>query len=111
MRRNAAGSVTGHHLHNRLAVLRAERGTTRRDLAEAVGINVQTVGFLERGDYGPSVELALRLAAHFELPVEALFSLSPFPPMSAQLYAPSSPRPTNSPTTSSTTPSSTGATA
>ena len=80
-------AATGRQLHNRLAVLRAERGITRRQLADVVGINVQTVGFLERGDYGPSVELALRLADHFDLPVEAIFSLTPFPPMSAQLYA------------------------
>lgn len=96
-------------LHNRLAVLRAERGTTRRQLAEAIGVNVQTVGFLERGDYGPSVELALRLAGHFALPVEALFSLTPFPPMSAQLYpTPTSP---TAPTAASTTvPTQAGAT-
>ncbi|WP_432489431.1 helix-turn-helix transcriptional regulator [Kineococcus sp. SYSU DK018] len=79
-------SSSAKQLHNRLAVLRTERGITRRELAEAVGINVQTVGFLERGDYGPSVELALRLAGYFALPVEAIFSLTPFPPMSAQLY-------------------------
>ena len=84
---STAGDIS-RGLHNRLAVLRAERGLTRRQLAEAVGINPQTVGFLERGDYGPSVELALRLAAHFDLPVEAVFSLTPFPAMSAQLYAP-----------------------
>ncbi|MFC5931646.1 transcriptional regulator [Cryobacterium melibiosiphilum] len=73
-------------LHNRLAVLRAERGITRRQLAEAVGVNHQTIGFLERGDYRPSVELALQIATHFTLPVEAIFSLHPFAPMSAQLY-------------------------
>ena len=73
-------------LHNRLGVLRAERNVSRRHLAEAVGVNVQTVGFLERGDYGPSVELALHIAAYFALPVEAVFSLAPFPPMSSQLY-------------------------
>ncbi|WP_105034248.1 helix-turn-helix transcriptional regulator [Cryobacterium aureum] len=73
-------------LHNRLAILRAERGITRRQLAEAVGVNYQTIGFLERGDYRPSVELALQIATHFSLPVEAIFSLHPFPPMSAQLY-------------------------
>ena len=84
-------------LHNRLAVLRAERGATRRQLAEAVGVNVQTIGFLERGDYGPSVELALRLAAHFTVPVEAIFSLTPFPPMSRQLHA--TPTPSTAPTT------------
>ncbi len=59
---------------------------SRRQVAEAVGVNVQTVGFLERGDYGPSVELALRLAAYFALPVEAIFSLTVFSPMSEQLY-------------------------
>jgi len=84
-------------LHNRLAVLRAERGATRRQLAEAVGVNAQTIGFLERGDYGPSVELALRLAAHFTVPVEAIFSLTPFPPMSRQLHA--TPTPSTAPTT------------
>lgn len=84
--KRAAGE-SGKELYNRLAVLRAERGLSRRELAEAVGINPQTVGFLERGDYGPSVELALRLAGYFELPVEAIFSLTRFPPMSAQLYS------------------------
>lgn len=86
MRSNTPGEPDGKVLYNRLAVLRAERGVSRRQLAEAVNVNVQTIGFLERGDYGPSVELALRLAAYFSLPVEALFSLTPFPPMSAQLY-------------------------
>lgn len=59
---------------------------SRADLAGAVGINVQTVGFLERGDYGPSVELALRIAEYFGLPVEAVFSLRAFTPLSEQLY-------------------------
>ena len=74
-------------LHNRLPVLRAERGVSRSDLAQAVGVNTQTIGFLERGDYGPSLELALRICAYFRLPVEAVFSLTPFAPMSEQLYA------------------------
>ena len=73
-------------LHNRLAVLRAERGVSRQDLADALGINYQTVGYLERGEYNPSLSLALQIAAYFELPVEAIFSREPFPPMSAQLY-------------------------
>jgi putative transcriptional regulator len=76
----------GCAVHNRLAVLRAERGVSRADLARAVGVNPQTIGFIERGDYGPSLELALRICAHFHLPVEAVFSLDPFTPMSAQLY-------------------------
>jgi putative transcriptional regulator len=71
---------------NRIAVLRAERGLSRQQLAEAVGINYQTVGYLERGDYNPSLELAFRIAEYFELPLEAVFSRQPFAPMSSQLY-------------------------
>jgi putative transcriptional regulator len=73
-------------LFNRLAVLRAERGLSRAELAEAVGVNYQTVGYLERGDFNPSLDLALRVAEYFELPVEAVFSRTPFAPMSSQLY-------------------------
>lgn len=73
-------------LHNRLAALRAERGLSRAELAAAIGVNPQSVGFIERGDYGPSLALALRIAAVFELPVEAIFSLTPLLPLSAQVY-------------------------
>ena len=66
-------------LHNRIAVLRAERGITRRQLALAVGVHYQTVGYLERGEYSPSLYLALRIAAYFEVPVEVIFSTEPFP--------------------------------
>jgi DNA-binding XRE family transcriptional regulator len=71
---------------NRIAVLRAERGLSRQQLADAVGINYQTVGYLERGDYNPSLELAFRIAEYFGLPLEAVFSRQPFAPMSSQLY-------------------------
>ena len=73
--------------YNRLAVLRTERGLSRQDLAQALAVNYQTIGYLERGEYNPSLELALRLAEHFGLPVEAIFSRRPFIPMSEQLYA------------------------
>jgi len=73
-------------IHNRLAVLRAERGMSRLDLARAVDVNYQTVGYLERGDYSPSLELALRLGEVFALPVEAIFSTQPFSPLSEQVY-------------------------
>lgn len=75
-------------LYNRLAALRAERGMSRAELAAAIGIHPQSVGFIERGDYGPSLELALKAAQVFGLPVEAIFSLSPLPSLSAQVYAP-----------------------
>jgi DNA-binding XRE family transcriptional regulator len=65
-------------VHNRIAVLRAERGISRRQLADALGVHYQTVGYLERGEYSPSLHLALRIAGYFEVPVEAVFSTEPF---------------------------------
>lgn len=73
-------------VYNRIAVLRAERGISRRDLADAAGVHYQTIGYLERGSYNPSLQLALTLARFFELPVEAIFSLDPLRPMSDELY-------------------------
>ena len=73
-------------LHNRLTVLRAERGLSRQALADALRVNYQTIGYLERGEYNPSLDLALRAAEYFGLPVEAIFSRQPFPLMSSQLY-------------------------
>lgn len=79
-------------IHNRLAVLRAERGMSRLDLARTIGVNYQTVGYLERGDYGPSLELALRVSAVFGLPIEAIFSMQPFVPLSEQVYGNTQPK-------------------
>ena len=84
-----AAARTEPALHNRLAVLRAERGLSRQDLAEAVGVNYQTIGYLERGEYNPSLVLALQLSEYFGLPVEAVFSSRPFEPMSTRIYRPS----------------------
>jgi putative transcriptional regulator len=76
------GSV---NLHNRLALFRVEAGLSRAALAELVSVNPQTIGFLERGSYGPSLELGLKLAGVFGVPVEMLFSLTPFAPLASQL--------------------------
>ena len=73
-------------LYNRIAVLRAERGISRQVLADAMDVNYQTIGFLERGDYSPSLKLALALAEYFSLPVQAIFSKQPFQPLSEQVY-------------------------
>jgi len=72
-------------IYNRIAVLRVERGMSRKDVAAAAGVNFQTIGYLERGEYSPSLELALKLAQLFELPVEQVFSLTPFQPLSKQI--------------------------
>ena len=88
MQDNAKGSQGAGEsgLYNRIAVLRAERGISRQELADAVGVNYQTIGFLERGDYGPSLKLAFQIAAYFRLPVEAIFSTEPFELLSRQVY-------------------------
>ena len=65
-------------IHNRIKLLRTERGLSRKELAEAVGVNFQTIGYLERGDYNASLELAFRLAEFFGVPLEAAFSPKPF---------------------------------
>lgn len=65
-------------VYNRIAMLRAERGISRRELSEALGVHYQTVGYLERGEYSPSLHLALKIAEYFEVPVEVVFSTTPF---------------------------------
>ena len=72
-------------LYNRISLFRAERGVSRRDLADAVSVNHQTIGYLERGDYKPSLELAMKIAAYFDVPVEMLFSFKPFQPVAMAL--------------------------
>ena len=72
-------------IHNRIAVLRAEHGMSRRNLAEAVGVNPQTIGYLERGDYSPSLELGMKIARLFDAPVEFIFSLTPFEGLVSEL--------------------------
>jgi DNA-binding XRE family transcriptional regulator len=64
---------------SRIELLRLEQGLSRQDLADAVGVHYQTVGYLERGEYSPSLSLALRLAATLGTPVDDIFSLTPFP--------------------------------
>ena len=73
---------TPEGVYNRIALLRAEQGVTRRELADALGVHYQTVGYLERGEYNPSLHLALRIAEFFRVPVEVVFSTRPFPRIS-----------------------------
>jgi DNA-binding XRE family transcriptional regulator len=63
-------------LQNRIKALRAERRLTRQQLADAVDVNFQTIGYIERGDYNPSLELAFRFSEFFGLPIEQIFQRS-----------------------------------
>jgi len=60
-------------LYNRISVLREERGISRKKLAEKIGVNFQTVGYLEREEYNPSLDLAFRISEYFRLPIEIRF--------------------------------------
>ncbi|MEV4185528.1 helix-turn-helix transcriptional regulator [Streptosporangium canum] len=77
--------MSAEDVYNRIAVLRAERGVSRKDLAAALGVHYQTIGYLERGQYSPSLFLALRIAEYFEVPVEVVFSLRPFPRLGSEV--------------------------
>lgn len=80
------GPNSNPRLFNRISVLRAEHGLSRQHLADRLGINYQTVGYIERADYSPSLDLAFRIAELFRLPLEAIFSRQPFRPLSEQVY-------------------------
>ena len=66
-------------VYNRVALLRTERGVSRQDLADTVGVNYQTIGFIERGDYSPSLELAFMIANYFTAELTEVFSDHKFP--------------------------------
>ena len=61
-------------MKNRLKVLRAERDWSQQDLADRLNVSRQSVNAIETGKYDPSLPLAFRIAALFELPIEAIFS-------------------------------------
>ena len=60
---------------NRIEELRLAKGITRQELADAVGVHYQTVGYIERGEYSPSLVLALQIAKLLGTTVEDIFSL------------------------------------
>jgi putative transcriptional regulator len=62
---------------NRLRELRQEHGLTQEQLAADLEVTRHTILALEVGRYVPSIELALRLAAYFDRPLETIFWLDP----------------------------------
>ena len=63
-------------LGNRLKELRAVKSLNQQQLGQLVGASRQTISLIERGDYNPSITLALRIAQVFETPVEEVFYLT-----------------------------------
>ena len=64
------------YISNTVNALRQEKGGTQEDLASAVGVSRQTIIAIEKGNYTPSVLLALKIASYFKTPVEKVFILS-----------------------------------
>ena len=65
-------------VYNRIEDARAELGLSRQDLADKAGVHYQTIGYLERQEYSPSLVLAIRIAKSLNQEVSELFSLTPF---------------------------------
>lgn len=61
-------SVSSH-----VASFRSKKGITQEDLANAVSVTRQTIIAIEKGNYAPSVLLALKISRFFKLPVERIF--------------------------------------
>ena len=60
-------------MKNRLKVLRAKRDWSQQDLARRLEVSRQSVNAIETGRYDPSLPLAFRIAALFEMPIEDIF--------------------------------------
>lgn len=60
-------------LENRLKEYRARLNVNQSQLGKLAGVSRQTISLIERGDYSPSVTLALKLAQIFEVTVEDIF--------------------------------------
>jgi len=60
---------------NTVSNLRQKKGLTQEEFAQKVGVTRQTVIAIEKGNYTPSVLLALKIASFFKVPVEQIFSI------------------------------------
>lgn len=61
---------------NTIASLRMQKNITQEEMARSVGVTRQTIIALEKGNYIPSVLLALKIGRFFKLPVEKIFTIN-----------------------------------
>ncbi len=64
------------NVQNNVQNFRTKNKVTQEDLAKAVGVTRQTIIAIEKGNYTPSVSLALKIAKYFNTTVEKLFTVS-----------------------------------
>jgi DNA-binding XRE family transcriptional regulator len=62
-------------VNNIIEALRLKAGLSRQELADKVGVHYQTIGYIERGEYSPSLVLAFKIAAALGKKVEQVFSI------------------------------------
>lgn len=62
-------------MKTRIKELRTARGMTQVDLAKEVGVRRETIVFLEKGTYNPSLQLAHKIASTFDMAIEDVFLL------------------------------------
>jgi len=66
-------------MKTRIKELREKHGLTQESLAEKIGVTRQTILFLEKGTYNPSLRLAYKIARTFNLNIEDVFSFEDEP--------------------------------
>lgn len=62
-------------IENNIRDMRGKKNVTQEQLADAIGVSRQTIVAMEKGNYIPSLLLAIKLARFFDISVENLFSL------------------------------------
>ena len=72
------------YIKNEVEALRLRSGFTQEDLATKVNVSRQTIIALEKGNYTPSVLLAIKIAGIFKMPVEKVFKISYDPSIKTQ---------------------------
>lgn len=65
----------GEGVVNNLSEFRSKKSVTQEELAKAVGVTRQTIISIEKGNYTPSVLLALKISKFFKVSVESIFNI------------------------------------
>ncbi len=62
-------------VNNNVYSLRKKNKTTQEELADVVNVTRQTIIAIEKGNYTPSVSLAIKISKYFKTPVEKIFTI------------------------------------
>ncbi len=62
-------------INNHIKQLRTQKAITQEDLAQVLGVSRQTVIAIEKGNYTPSLFLAMQISQFFKMPIEQIFEI------------------------------------